>query len=100
MEAWSVEDQGEAVQFNVFVYNVQPGVEIDYATGNSTMAESSGTEDKSSVQEYVLNKKSKKFHNPDCASVTTIEKSNKESYKGTRAELIQSGYEPCGRCKP
>ena len=93
-------DQGEAIQFNVFVYNVQPGVEIDYATGNSTLAGNSGTTEESSIQEYVLNKKSKKFHNPDCASVSTIEKGNKESYKGAREELVKSGYEPCGRCKP
>ncbi|WP_294415185.1 DNA/RNA non-specific endonuclease [uncultured Senegalimassilia sp.] len=35
MEAKSVEDNGEAVQFNVFVYNVEPGVAIDYVTGES-----------------------------------------------------------------
>lgn len=35
MEAYSVEDNGEGVCYNVFVYNVQPGIEIDYATGNS-----------------------------------------------------------------
>ena len=35
MEAFSVEDEGEGVCFNVFVYNVQPGVAIDYATGES-----------------------------------------------------------------
>ncbi len=35
MEAWSVEDAGEGVCFDVFVYNVQPGVMIDYATGES-----------------------------------------------------------------
>ncbi len=39
MEAYSVEDAGDGVCFNVFVYNVQPGVEIDYATGNSWLAE-------------------------------------------------------------
>ena len=33
MEAWSVEDEGEGVCFNVYVYNVQPGITIDYATG-------------------------------------------------------------------
>lgn len=35
MEAFSVEDEGEGICFHVFVYNVQPGVRIDYATGNS-----------------------------------------------------------------
>ena len=35
MEAKSVEDNGKAVQFNVFVYNVEPGVAIDYVTGES-----------------------------------------------------------------
>ena len=35
LEAFSVEDEGEGVCFNVYVYNVQPGVGIDYATGES-----------------------------------------------------------------
>ena len=35
LEAFSVEDEGEGLSFNVFVYNVQPGVVIDYATGES-----------------------------------------------------------------
>ncbi len=39
MEAESVEDQGESVQFNVYCYNVQPGVEIDYATGENWIEE-------------------------------------------------------------
>lgn len=39
MEAWSVEDEGTSVCFNVYCYNVQPGVEIDYATGESRLAE-------------------------------------------------------------
>lgn len=39
IEAQSVEDQGEGILFNVYCYNVQPGVTIDYATGDSTLAE-------------------------------------------------------------
>lgn len=35
MEAWSVEDAGTGICFDVFCYNVQPGIVIDYATGNS-----------------------------------------------------------------
>ena len=39
MEAMSVEDEGEGLCFRIFVYNVQPGVEIDYATGANRPAE-------------------------------------------------------------
>ena len=35
MEAWSVEDQGQGICFHVYCYNVQPGIVIDYATGES-----------------------------------------------------------------
>ena len=37
MEGWSVEDSGEGISFNVFVYNVQDGIEIDYKTGESRL---------------------------------------------------------------
>lgn len=37
MEAWSVEDNGQGISFNVFVYNVQPGVIIDYSDGSSKL---------------------------------------------------------------
>ncbi len=39
MEAMSVEDNGEGILFNVYCYNVQPGVVIDYATGASQLGE-------------------------------------------------------------
>ncbi len=39
MEAYSVEDNGESISFHVFVYNKQPGVAIDYATGESKLEE-------------------------------------------------------------
>jgi DNA-entry nuclease len=39
MEAWSVEDNGEEICFNVYCYNVQPGITIDYATGESKLEE-------------------------------------------------------------
>ncbi|MBE6015343.1 MAG: hypothetical protein E7241_08295 [Lachnospiraceae bacterium] len=37
MEAYSVEDKGKGISYNIFVYNIQPGVEIDYSTGNSKL---------------------------------------------------------------
>jgi len=43
MEAWSVEDDGEGVCFHVYCYNVQPGVKINYLTGESQRAEETGS---------------------------------------------------------
>lgn len=37
MEAYSVEDNGKGIQFNIYVYNVQPGIEINYLTGESKL---------------------------------------------------------------
>lgn len=37
MEAYSLEDNGKGVSFNIYVFNVQPGIVIDYATGESTL---------------------------------------------------------------
>ena len=39
MEALSVEDNGEGVKFNVYCYNVQPGIDIDYSSGDSELSE-------------------------------------------------------------
>lgn len=105
MEALSVEDEGEGVCFHVYVYNVQPGVEIDYATGESweTRDSASSTlESQAEEQEtdYVLNTSSKKFHLPDCPSVDSMSGKNRQEYHGTREELIAQGYEPCGSCHP
>lgn len=111
MEAASVEDYGESLQFNVFVYNVQPGIEIDYATGDSCRGAESvpdntpgrSTTDRSdtaATQEYVLNTNTKKFHYPSCSSVAKMSAKNKESVTAARDELIADGYSPCGNCKP
>jgi len=100
MEAWSVEDEGEGICFNIYVYNVQPGIQIDYATGeNALQGEDSGTETEKK-QSYVLNIGTKKFHNPDCSSVASTKEDNKTTVKEKRSKLIEQGYEPCGRCQP
>lgn len=98
MEAKSAEDDGDGICFNVYVYNVQPGIVIDYATGTShaeTVVESSGE-----VGEYILNRNSKKFHYEDCSGAESIKDENKQEYVGTREDLIKQGYEPCGNCSP
>ena len=104
MEAMSVEDNGEGILFCIFVYNVQPGVSIDYATGESkadTSSDSSATtQNSSSSTTYVLNTNNHKFHYPTCGSVKQMKKKNRKNYTGKRADVIKMGYEPCKKCNP
>lgn len=102
MEALSIEDGGEGVSFNVYCYNVQPKVSIDYATGDSSLAEEADRESASQPKEqsYVLNTSTKKFHEPGCSAVGKIKESNKQAYTGSRDDLIAKGYSPCGKCNP
>lgn len=100
MEAMSVEDEGEGISFHVYVYNVQPGVEINYATGESSLATADETETSDEKNTYILNTNNKKFHKEDCASVKDIKDKNRQDYTGSREDLITQGYDPCGRCKP
>ncbi len=114
MEAYSVEDNGEGVCFNVFVYNVQPQITINYANGDSRLSsdttksensskQNSGYSNRKSMsksQKYVINTNTKKFHLPSCGSVADTLEKNKKIFKGSREELISDGYKPCGRCKP
>lgn len=116
MEALSVEDGGEGVCFNVYVYNCQPGVTIDYATGDSWLtgdapndssdaqaesnADSNSGGQTAGEETYILNTSSMKFHDPDCAGAASIKEENREVYTGSREELIAEGYAPCGQCEP
>ena len=101
MEAWSVEDNGYGCQFCVFIYNVQPGIEIDYATGESWEAETDAPSTSSEKgNTYILNTNSKKLHTEDCSSAKRISDKNRTTYKGTREDLISQGYEPAECCKP
>jgi DNA-entry nuclease len=108
MEGWSVEDQGDGICFYVYCYNNQPGIVIDYATGESALSADglpSGGKQEGSVQDeesvtYVLNTNTKKFHEPDCGSVQSMSPSSRKDYSGDRASLIEQGYAPWGSCKP
>ena len=166
MEAESVEDGGQAIRFNVFVYNVEPGVKINYVTGDNwesseipavttkgeatitrgtggdsalpqsasgksetgasgksssstssntasgngaqattsdsakTSGDSSSSASTAEQQTYILNKRSHKFHRPECDGVQSMSPSNKEEFTGLRQTLIDEGYSPCRSCNP
>lgn len=97
LEAWSVEDKGEGICFNVYLYNVQPGVTINYKTGDSS---ESGTADNDKSITYILNTNTKKFHYPTCSSVNRMAEKNKKKSTKSRASIIADGYSPCGICRP
>ncbi|MBE6727625.1 MAG: hypothetical protein E7562_03140 [Ruminococcaceae bacterium] len=101
MEAYSVEDKGESICFNVYAYNVQPGVEINYLTGESKANGNAGNISDSAVgQKYIVNTNSNKFHYPECGSIKDISEQNRKEYTGNRETLLSNGYSPCGNCKP
>ncbi len=107
MEVYSVEDDGDGICFYVYVFNRQPGVKIDYLTGDSvadgTVESASGettSAEKEETKTYVLNISNGKFHLPDCDSVKKMKEENKQIMKCKRSELINAGYSPCGSCKP
>lgn len=101
LEGWSVEDGGEGVCFHAYAYNVQPGVGIDYATGdNWPEGGDRPAESPNGETSYVLNVNSNRFHRPDCSGVASISEKNRRDYTGSRDALIGQGYLPCGSCNP
>ncbi len=100
MEAYSVEDQGKGVSYNVYIFNAQPDIWIDYATGDSREIQPDDMVSKEDASDFVLNTNTKKFHLPSCGNADKIQKENKENFTGDRQQLVKNGYEPCGSCNP
>ena len=68
MEAKSVEDNGDGISFNVYCYNVQPDIVIDYKTGESWEVGNEKSISESDTRTYILNTNTKKFHLKSCSS--------------------------------
>lgn len=117
VEAWSIEDEGEGICFNVYSYNVQPGIGIDYATGDNWLEDGTGERPADSQKKnsnnqkknsnnqknaqileedvngsFVLNIKKKKVHAPDCPGLEAVKESNKEEYEGSLNDLLEKGF--------
>lgn len=89
------------------IYCTSDGSEVTFSYGEYHKdIETSSTEVEEPQQPdtisepYILNTNSLKFHRPDCSSASQISDANREEYTGTREELIEQGYTPCGYCKP
>lgn len=100
MQGYSVEDDGSGVSFNVFCFNVKPGYDINYKTGEVTVADEEIARQQSFDRGYVLNTSTMKFHYPSCSSVAAMSEKNKQYVETSREELVEKGYSPCGNCEP
>lgn len=97
MEALSVEDEGANISYNVFVYNVQPGISIDYATGDSAVSESelSGAQSEEGVIRG--NSRSKIYHCPGQAAYEEMADSKNLVIFGSEQEAEAAGYRKAKR---
>ena len=105
MEAYSIEDEGESICFNVYCYNVQPGIAINYATGDSSGPSSSTTTSTPSTEQgdtndnqaasgdmvWIPNSGSKYHSRSGCSNM-------KNPRQVTKQEAENEGYEPCKKC--
>ena len=90
MEAQSVEDHGEGVSFCVYAYNVQPGVNIDYATGDSSLAsdsDSSGASNSSSTSQNQTNSNGSQAQTTTKGSSDKNTSSNAGSSSSSQTEI-------------
>lgn len=122
MEARSIEDEGAGISLSMYCYNVQPGVQIDYATGESHRVDAVSKATLSmkgyllgslpeappepserlfeSVAPYVLNYVTRRFHLRDCKFVADIAARNEGFCRWERNVLLALDYVPCGHCRP
>lgn len=101
MEAYSIEDKGEGICFNVYCYNVQPGITIDYATGKSTgsaaQQNSSATQNTQETNKGVqvwLPASGKKYHSKNNCGTMNPNKATQV----TKQQAEEDGYTPCSKC--
>ncbi len=94
MEAYSVEDEGDGICFNIYVYNAEVDYEIDYSNGDAKLSDESELNNCT----FVINGRNGKFHLPTCSSVTDMSESNKIYSYDTYEYLVENGYSPCGNC--
>ena len=94
--------QCDDIDFCVYIYNKQPGITIDYRTGENWLNTDNPPEEDITLEEatYILNTNTDRFHRLDCSGAPEPDAQSYELTDKTREELIADGYSPCGTCNP
>ncbi len=107
MEAWSVEDNGEGICFNVYIPNVQEGIYIDYTNGHTCIEGEQGTYDRYFEENpdgvtYIINKNSGVVHLTTCKNLPAEYNRvfTTESLKAIATRLGEGNYKHCTKCNP
>ena len=124
LEAYSVEDDGEGICFNVYSFNVQPGIYINYKTGENRLATDGDNlvecihadandngicdgcdiefTDGDEFKRYILNTNTGRIHTEGHGNSSITVEENKLIFEGTVKELREAypDYVPCGTCDP
>lgn len=94
----------DGADYCVYIANIQPGLILDYATGENWEAGTdTDAEDPSTLpgaQDYVVNRSNGKFHLPTCRYAESMSASNREEIRAPRSWMMANGYDPCGVCNP
>ena len=122
IEAYSIEDKGDGICFNVYCYNVQPGIKINYATGESSLVNGSGaaqnttkkavatTKKAATTKKVTTTKKASNGANNNQSETVWIPQSGKKYHssstcsgmknasKISKADAVARGYTPCKKC--
>ena len=98
MEALSVEDHGEGISYHVFVYNVQPGIYIDYLTGESSINQNDLSQNQMAEEEEIRgNSRSKIYHCPGQAAYEEMKNSKNLVIFKTEQDAERAGYRKAKR---
>lgn len=108
MEAMSVEDLGKSLQFCVYVYNVQPGVQFNYRTGRSEYsgiffdtASDSVVTSGLKLRQYGLDLNTYTVHSPNCSEYKALGSEEKALFYGDKSMVCdwpELGYALCEDC--
>lgn len=79
--------------------NLSPGIQVVEDKKTEKQAESSNKKE-SPKSSYVLNKKSKVYHLPNCSTLEKMSAENREDVEDSKENIEKKSYRPCGRCKP